>query len=125
MACFYVGFNYFRRKNGIFKQGVSRNNTPSARLSTIRQKEHFQCLAWIQMPTATWAELLAVESDARVEMSYLYKNIQNDHFLYQIMENRKYEQAQAIAKLAIQFAIESCERRNIPYKIGTKEYKRG
>lgn len=125
MGCFYVGFNYFRRKNGIFKQGITRGKTPSARLSTIRQKEHFQCLAWISMPNATWAELLAVESEARLRMSYLYENIQNDHFLYDIIPNRKYEQAEEIANLAIRFASEYCELKHIPYVIGNKSYKRG
>ena len=71
MACFYTGFNYFARKNGIFKLGETGKDTPAQRLSTIRQKEHFQCLGYIVMPKATKSERLAVEAHARLKMSYL------------------------------------------------------
>ena len=125
MACFYTGFNYFRRLNGLFKLGESGKNTPAQRLSTIRQKEHFQCLGWITMPKATKSERLAVEAHARLKMSYLFEQIQNDHFIYKITPNRKYEQAQEMANLAIRYAIEACEMYNIAYSIGNKEYKRG
>ena len=125
MACFYTGFNYFCRKNGIFKLGETGKDTPAQRLSSIRQNEHFQCLAWIKMPKATKSERLAVEAHARLKMSYLFEQVQNDHFLYKITPNRKYEQAQEMANLAIGYAVEACEMYNISYSMGTKEYKRG
>lgn len=125
MGCFYVGFNYFRRKNGIFKLGETGKDTPAERLAGIRRNEHFQCLGWIKMPKATKAERLAVESYARLKVSYLFEHVQNDHFLYNIAPNRKYEQAQEIAKLTIGYAVEACNLYNIPYSLGNKEYKRG
>lgn len=125
MACFYTGFNYFVRKNGIFKLGETGKDTPAQRLSTIRQKEHFQCLGYIVMPKATKSERLAVEAHARLKMSYLFEQVKNDHFLYKVMPNHKYEQAREMAALALRYAIEACEMYNIPWSYGDKQYKRG
>ena len=113
------------KRNGRIKEGETGKDTPAERLAGIRQKEHFQCLAWLKLPGSTKAERLAVESHARLKTSYLFEHVQNDHFLYKIIPGRKYEQAQEIADLAIHYAIEACEMYNIPYSIGTKQYKRG
>ena len=127
MGCFYTGFDYKNRKNGYFKIGETMFNTPARRLATIRHSDCFQCLAWLEMKGETQNERRAVEAMVRVRMERLegMTAMQNDHFSYAIEQGKKYEQANELAEMAIQFAIEECERMGIQWVRGTKTYKRG
>ena len=53
------------------------------------------------------------------------EHTQNDHFLYTITsKEEKYSQAQNLAKIALDYAIEICEFAKIEYTIGTNLPKR-
>ena len=127
MGCFYTGFDYKNRKNDYFKIGETEKTTPSARLSTIRSTDSFQCLGWIHLIGETKAERLYVEAYTRMMMEKHpdLTHTQNDHYLYQIKsKEEKYSQAQEYADLAIAYAINACNMAGIKWKVGTKTYKR-
>jgi len=126
MGCFYTGFDYKNRKNGYWKNGETGGKTPAQRLAVIRQSDCFQCLGYIIMHNETKSERLLVESMVRVKMERAgFQQVQNDHFLYDIEQGRKYEQAAEIAEMIMQWATEACEYIGLDYEIGTKKYKRG
>ena len=129
MGCFYTGFDYKNRVNGYFKIGESGKKTPAARLAQIRQTDCFQCLGYILLENDTKPQRLFVESYARMMVEKEIPELthtQNDHYTYHIeSKERKYEQAQEFADLALKFAIQACEIAGISYKVGTKVYKRG
>lgn len=126
MGCFYTGFDYKNRKNGYWKIGETGGKTPARRLATIRQSDCFQCLGYLIFQNETTAERRLIESVVRVKMERAgFKQVQNDHFEYEIEQGRKYEQATAIATQVLAWAIEACNTYGIKYEIGTKTYKRG
>lgn len=126
MGCFYVGFDYKNRKNGYFKIGETSKSNPANRLANIRRTDSFQCLGYISFEEDTKADRLYIESYVRMKLARVEKmeNVQNDHFLYDIQQGHKYEQANAIAEKALQYAIDACEEIGLAYEIGTKTYKR-
>lgn len=128
MGCFYAGFDYKNRINGYFKTGETGKPTPAARLAQIRQYDSFECLGYIIIKGETKSERLFIESYVRMKMERLPEltHTQNDHFLYQIeSKERKYEQAQEFAEMALSFAVEACEMIDgITWERGTKKYKR-
>lgn len=126
MGCFYTGFDYKNRVNGYFKIGETSGKTPAARLARIRHDDAFMCLGYLELKSETKAERLFVESYVRMMLEKQgFQHSQNDHFLYGIEKGRKYEQAEEIAKLALDLAKEACNLANIKYEVGTREYKRG
>ena len=125
MGCFYVGFDYKNRKNGYFKIGETSGKSPAQRLAVIRQYDSFQLLGYLVFEDDTKPQRLFVESYVRMKLAEQYEHTQNDHFLYNITPGAKYEQAEAIASMAMRYAEEACKFGNIPYHIGTKQYKRG
>ena len=127
MGCLYTGFDWRNRKNGYFKIGETSGQTPAARLSQIRQSDAFQCLGYIIIKGETKAERLLVESFVRERMEKVpaLTHTQNDHFLYRIeSKERKYEQAQEFAELALLYSMKMCETLGLTYERGTKTYKR-
>ena len=128
MGYFYTGFDYKNRKNGYFKIGETGNRL-SARLANIRHYDSFQCLGYLVLPKATKADRQLIESIVRVKLEratdFNLTHTQNDHFLYDIRPNDKYEQAYEIAGFALDCAIKACEQWGIEYTIGTKVMKRG
>lgn len=128
MGCFYTGFDYKNRKNGYFKIGETSGKTPAARLSAIRQKDCFQCLGYLVLHGESKSERLYVESYTRMMMEKhpALTHTQNDHYVYTIeSKERKYEQAQEFADLALQYAQDACRLAGIKYEVGKKVYKRG
>lgn len=129
MGSFYTGFDYKNRVNGYFKIGETSGKTPAARLASIRQTDCFQCLGYLLLKNETKAERLFVESYVRMMMERRLPQLQhtqNDHYLYRIeSKERKYEQAQEFANIALELAQEACKMAGISYQIGTKVYKRG
>lgn len=125
MGCFYTGFDYKNRKNGYWKIGESSKSTPAQRLAQIRQSDSFQCLGYLILINDTKPQRLFVESYVRMKLESIgLEHTQNDHFLYAIRSDGKYEQADEIAKKSIDFAIEACKIAGIQYKIGKRKYKR-
>ena len=126
MACFYVGFCYKQRKNGVLKIGQTSKNTPAARAANIRTKEHFQILGYLTID-ADKPNMLFVESFVRKELARKpdLEHFGNDHFAYRITEGMKYEQAESLAAEALGLAKMTCEAEGLPYSEGIKTYKRG
>lgn len=123
---FYVGYNYFNRKNGYCKIGET-SLALSVRLATIRQKEHFECVGYIKFENASKAERLYVESYVRLMIEKNlpdFEHTQNDHFIYSIDGDKK-QQIEQFKNKAFEYAIKACEFAGIKYEIGTKQYKRG
>lgn len=127
MGCFYTGRNYKRRVNLKFKLGQTGKNTPAERLQGIRADEPFECLGYIVMPKATKAELLYVESYARlmVERNGKFTLSGNDHFVCRDDTQNKEGFAVYFASIALGYAIDACNIMNIEYSLGNKKYKRG
>lgn len=129
MGAFYTGFDYKNRVNGYFKIGETSGKTPAARLAVIRQSDCFQCLGYLLLKEETKAERLFVESYVRMMMERKVPQLQhtqNDHYTYRIeSKERKYEQAQEFADIALDLAKEACRMAGISYQVGTKVYKRG
>lgn len=129
MGCFYTGFDYKNRVNGYFKIGETGGKTPAARLTQIRKTDCFQCLGYLILKDESKAERLFIESYVRMMLERRctkLEHTQNDHYLYRIeSKERKYEQAQEFADLALSIAKEACELAQIKYEVGKKVYKRG
>ena len=128
MGCIYTGFDYKNRVNGYFKIGESGKNTPAQRLQQIRRTDCFECLAYLLLENDTKAERLFIESYVRMKLEQNFEeltHVQNDHFIYEIKNKQKYEQARQFADMAIKFAQEACIMAGVTYKIGTRKYKRG
>lgn len=127
MGYFYTGFDYKNRKNGYFKIGETGQKYLSSRISNIQHYDSFQCLGYIELIGETRSERLFVESYVRMKMEKVegLTHTQNDHFLYAITsKEEKYSQAQTLAKMALEYAIEICDFAKIEYKIGTNLPKR-
>ena len=126
MGCFYVGFRYKQRKNGVLKIGETGYETPANRLGQIRRVECFQCLGWIHLIGETRSQRLYVESYVRMKMEQKgLSHFGNDHFAYAIEEGMKYEQADYLSVVALHYAEEACKQQGIQYEYGRKQYKRG
>lgn len=128
MGCFYVGYNYLKRKNGYMKIGETSGETPAARFSAIRSKEHFEPLAYIKIKGETKSQRLLVEAYVREKLEHVPEltHTQNDHYLYSMASvNEKHNQAMGFAKIAIKHACEMCKTLGLKYEIGKKTYKRG
>lgn len=129
MGFFYTGFDYKNRKNGYFKIGETGMKYLNSRLAVIRQTDCFQCLKYLILPNSTKSEREVIEAIVRLQLEraehFNLTHTQNDHFLYVIRKDEKYEQAYEIADYSIEWAIKACEMFNIEYAIGTKVMKRG
>ena len=126
MGCFYTGFDYKNRKNGYWKIGESGYKTPAQRLATIRQGDCFQCTGYLLLKNDTLSERRALEALVRLAMERAgFKQVQNDHFLNNIEQGRKYEQAAEITGFVMAEAVKACEYLGIQYEVGAKKYKRG
>ena len=123
MGYFYTGHNYTNRKHGKFKLGETGKNNLNVRLSNIRHAEgHFQCLGYLILKHETRTERLFIESYARMMMERepALTHVQNDHFVYDIEQGHKYEQAYTIAGKALDYAVKACKMIGVEYEYGTQ-----
>lgn len=130
MGCFYVGFGYKRRKNGLLKIGETNAPTPSSRFANLRSTEgSFQGLGYIILKNETKPQRLFIESYVRMKLESEFQflhHIKNDHYEYDIIsKDTKYSQAEMIGNKALELAKEGCEIAKVEYEVGTKNYKRG
>lgn len=125
MGCFYTGFDWRNRKNGLFKIGETCQKTPAQRLASLRQKDAFQCLGYLVLEGETHAQRLFIESYVRMHLTKEEEltPTKTDYFTYAI-KGDKYRQAQSFADTALYYAKEACQMENITYTRGTKNYCR-
>ena len=122
---FYTGFNYLQKKFGRFKLGETGQKRLNDRLSVIRNAEGgFQCLGYLILKRATKAERLFIEAYSRMmmERNPQLTNVQNDHFIYDIIKGQKYEQAYDFAQQALAYAMKACDIAGVEYEIGTRAF---
>lgn len=108
----YNGSYVNQKKYGITKIGMTQNS-PSTRRSAIEhQSGHkFRMRKYIRIENITKEDLLFVESWVRRSMSKVkelsYNAESNDHFMFEIIKDEKYNQFDKFADLTMQFAIEA------------------
>jgi hypothetical protein len=97
MGCIYCGYDTDKRKNGRLKVGMTERNKPTSRLTACG----LNGLWYFEIPGATKAELLMIESAARLagERAGLYQ-YGNDHFYYHMNYPRQPEKHLEAAQIA-------------------------
>ena len=126
LGCFYVGYDYTKRKNGVFKIGETKYNTPAKRLQHIRRSEAFECLGYLVIK-ANKIERLFIEAYVRLMLSRENEELThqgNDHFIYTIIKGFKKEQSTRYAENALLYAENACKFIQIEYKREYKQYKK-
>jgi hypothetical protein len=126
MGCFYVGYDYTRRKNGVLKIGETKHDTPARRLQHIRKNEAFECLGYLVIK-ANKIERLFIESYVRLMLARENQELThqgNDHFIYTIIKGFKKEQSTRYAENALMYAEQACRFIQIEYKREYKRYKK-
>lgn len=114
MGCVYAGYRTNRRKNGFFKIGMTEKSNPSQRLTTYK----LQGLFYLEIPKATKAELLYIESSMRVSVEHIGLRLDgNDCFQYAIDPLHNQEQIQMIAGIALRSARQACINLHLKYQV--------
>lgn len=111
----YVGAQVKRLKYGCFKIGET-TQTLRARERKIQEYEpSYQMLGCIKIPNATHAQLLAIESLTRLQLSNCknYGHTGLDHFLYDVVDRKK--DLQDITATVLDIARKACEQLEIEY----------
>lgn len=105
MGCIYTGIKTRRSVNGFFKVGMTEKNKPTSRLSAY----DLTPVCWLSVPKATKAELMLMESAARVavERTGLAKLHGNDCFAYNARKD-KWAIALGLGEEAMSAAIKIC-----------------
>ena len=108
MGYVYVGAQVKRKKYGCFKIGETARSIEQ-RESEIKQQEPFKMLGYIAIPNATKPMLLAVEALVRLKLSFCkrYGYIKNDHFLYDVINQKK--DLQDITNTVLDIARKACD----------------
>lgn len=117
MGCIYCGYDTDKRKNGRLKIGMTEKSKPTSRLTACG----LNGLWYFEIPRATKAELLMIESAARLagERAGLHQ-YGNDHFYYRMSCPRQPEKHLEAAQIAapIRSAIaEACEMYGVNYRL--------
>lgn len=118
MGCIYCGYDNDKRKNGSLKIGMTERNTPTARFSACG----IIGLWYFQISNATKAELLMIESAARLagERAAGLKQYGNDHFHYTMYCSRqpqKYQEALRVAAPIQVVIAQACEMYGLTYRL--------
>lgn len=111
----YVGAQVKRLKYGCFKIGET-TQTLRARERKIQEYEpSYKMLGCLQIPNVTHAQLLAIESLTRLQLSNCdrYGHIGLDHFLYDVVDRKK--DLQDITAIVLDIARKACEQLEIEY----------
>ena len=114
MGYIYVGAQVKRTKYGCFKIGETARSIEQ-REREIKQQEPFKMLGYIAIPNATKPMLLAIEALVRLKLSFCkrYGYIKNDHFLYDVIDQKK--DLQEITDTVLNIARKACEQLEIEY----------
>lgn len=117
MGYFYAGGKTNQQIHARGKIGESNQKYLSSRVGKIRNDEgNFVVFEYLEIPNSTKAITRSIEGDVRLMLERAgYKNIQNDHFVWETTKERKMEDYHNFAHLAIQFAMAYCDFRGIPY----------
>lgn len=114
MGCVYTGYKTNRRKNGFFKVGMTEKSEPTSRLTAY----NLQGIFYLEIPKATKAELLYIESSMRVSVERAGLRLDgNDCFFYLIDTPNKKQQIQMIAEIALHAARQACNSLQLKYFI--------
>lgn len=110
----YNGNYVNQRKYGITKIGMTQCSPASRRSCIEHQSGHkFRMRKYIRIENISKEDLLFVESWVRRSMSKVenlhYEADSNDHFTFEIIQNKKLDQFEQFADLTIKFAIEALE----------------
>lgn len=111
----------------MIKIGETIHNTPSSRLSSIRQSAPFYLLGYLELKNLTKPQIECVEAEVRKELEKHCEltHIKKDHFVYKMtIAKEKYYQAQCYADLAMYYAKRYCDSQGFVYKQGTKNYNK-
>ena len=113
---FYVGGKTANSVNGYVKIGET-GMSMAQRTAMLRYSEkNFCLLRYIELPNATKAERLMVESFARLNLERNgYLHMQNDHFTFTMDKNSKANLYSDFADKAIEYAIQACKLFGIEY----------
>lgn len=116
MGCIYCGYDTDKRKNGRLKIGMTEKNKPTSRLTACG----LNGLWYFEIPGATKAELLMLESAARLagERAGLAQ-YGNDHFYYRIncpRQPKKHFEAAQIATPIRMAVAEACKMYGLNYR---------
>ena len=117
MGYVYAGGKTNQQIHAKAKIGESNQKYLSSRIGKIRNDEgNFVVFEYLEIPNSTKAITRSIEGDVRLMMERAgYKNIQNDHFIWETTRENKMEDYKRFSHLAIQFAMAYCDFRGIPY----------
>ena len=119
MGCVYAGFKTKRSKNGFFKIGMTEKDTPTARYASY----DLQGIFYFDIPKATKAELLYIESTMRVCVERAGLRLDgNDCFYYLVDRHNKHAQLDFISHVALLAAQKACQELKLNYQINYFNY---
>ena len=117
MGYFYAGGKTNQQTHAKAKIGETNQRYLSTRVGQVRKKEgNFVVFEYLEIPNSTQAITRAIEGDVRLMMERAgYVNVQNDHFVWETDKHNKMDEYKRFSHLAIQFAMDYCDFRSIPY----------
>lgn len=116
MGCIYCGYDTDKRKNGRLKIGMTEKKYPTSRLTACG----LNGLWYFHIPGATKAELLMIESAARLagERTGL-RQYGNDHFYYVMnypRQPQKHQEAWNISMPIYRAVEQACNLYNLRWE---------
>lgn len=117
MGYFYAGAKTNQRTNAYAKIGETNQRFLSQRTTKIRHQEgNFFVIRYLEIPNSTQAITRAVEGHVRMMLERKgYKNIQNDHYVWETTIEEKMKDYELFAKRAMYYAKQYCDVMNIKY----------
>ena len=109
MGYIYVGAQVKRTKYGCFKIGETARSIEVREGEIQKTETSYRMLGYIAIPNATKPMLLAIEALVRLKLSFCkkYGYIKNDHFLYDVIDQKK--DLQDITNTVLDIARKACE----------------
>ena len=109
MGYIYVGAQVKRTKYGCFKIGETARSIEVREGEIQKTETSYKMLGYIAIPHATKPMLLAVEALVRLKLSFCkkYGYIKNDHFLYDVINQK--QDLQDITNTVLDIARKACD----------------